>query len=116
MKPLYDILVTPKSKNGSIDSKQSIIWKGFQQKVLDKVINYLKFPDIIPNLHFTHHFIIHCDASQKGLGAILYQKLNGKMKIISFVSLTLSPIKKYNHLHSGKLELPALNGNNWKVL
>ena len=25
MKPLYDILVTPKSKNGIIDSKQSII-------------------------------------------------------------------------------------------
>ena len=112
MKPLYDILVTPKSKNGSIDSKQSIVQKGFQQKVLDKVINYLKFPDIISNLHFTHPFIIHCDASQKGLGAVLYQKLNEKMKIISFVSVTLSPVKKYNHLNSGKLELLALNGNN----
>ena len=112
MKPLYDILVTPKSKNGSIDSKQSIIWKAFQEKVLDKVINYLKFPDIISNLHFTHPFIIHCDASEKVLGAVLYQKLKGKIKIISFVSLTLSPVEKYNHLQSGKLELLALNGNN----
>ena len=110
MKSLYDILVTPKLKNGSIDSKQSIIRKGFQQKVLDQVINYLKFPDIISNLHFTHPFIIHCDACQKGLGAVLYQKLNRKMKIISFVSLTLSPVEKYNHLHSGKLEFLALHG------
>ena len=109
MKSLYDILVTPKLKNGSIDSKQSIIRKGFQQKVLDQVINYLKFPDIISNLHFTHPFNIHCDACQKGLGAVLYQKLNRKMKIISFVSLTLSPVEKYIHLHSGKLEFLALH-------
>ena len=110
MKSFYDILVTSKLKNGSIASKQSLIRKGFQQKVLDQVINYLKFPDIISNLHFTHPFIIHCDSCQKGLEAALYQKLNRKMKFISFVSLTLSPVEKYNHLHSRKLEFLALHG------
>ena len=109
MKPLYDILVTPKSKNGSIDSKWSIIRQSFHQKVLDKVINCLKFPEIISNPHFTHPFIIHCDASQKGLEAVLFQKINGKINIISFASPTLSPFKKKNHLHSGKLEFLALN-------
>ena len=94
MKSLYDILVTPKSKNGSIDSKWSIIREGFHQNVLDKVINCLKFPEIIWNRHFTHPFIIQCDASQKGLEAVLYQKINGKIKIISFASRTLSPFKK----------------------
>ena len=72
-------------------------------------MNYLKFIDIISNLHFTHPFIIHCDASQKGLGEVLYQKLNWEMKIISFVSLKLSSVQKYNHLHTRKLEFLALN-------
>ena len=108
MKPLYDILVTPKSKNGSIDSKWSIIREGFHQKVLDKVINCFKFPEIW-NRHFTHPFIIQFDASQKGLEADLYQKINGKIKIISFASPTLSPFEKNNHLHSGKLEFLAFN-------
>ena len=65
MKPLSETIVTPKLKNGSIDSKQSIIWEGFHQAVLDKVINCLKFPEIISNPHSTHPFIIHCDTSQK---------------------------------------------------
>ena len=110
MKPLYDIIITPKLKNGSIDSKQSIIWEGFHQAVLDKVVNCLKFPEIISNPHSTHPFIIHCDTSQKGLEVVLYQKIMGKIKIFSFAFLTLSPCQKNNHLHSGKLEFQALNG------
>ena len=74
MNPFYDIVVTPKSKNGSIDSKQYIIWEALNQKVLDEVINFLKFSEIIWNPHFTHPFIIHCDESQKGIEAVLYQK------------------------------------------
>ena len=109
-KPFYDILVTPKSKNGSIDSKQSIIWEGFHQKVLDEVINCLKFPETISSPHFNHLFIIRCGQSQKGLEAALYKKINGKIKIISFASLPLSPFEKNNHLNSGKLEFLALNG------
>ena len=63
-------------------------------KVLDKAINCFKFPEIISNRHFTHPFIINSDASQKGLEAVFYQKGNGKIKIISFPSLTLLPFKK----------------------
>ena len=110
MKPLYDIIITPKLKNGSIDSKQFIIWEGFHQAVPDKVINCLKFPEIISNPHSTHPFIIHYDTSQKGLEVVLYQKIMGKIKIFSFAFLTLSPCQKNNHLHSGKLEFLALNG------
>ena len=110
MKPLYDIIITPKLKNGSIDSKQSIIWEGFHQAVLDTVINCLKFPEIISNSHSTHPFIIHCGASQKGLEVVLYQQIKGKIKIFNFALLTLSPCQKNNHLHSGKLKFLALNG------
>ena len=63
-------------------------------KVLDKAINCFKFPEIISNLHFTHLSIINSDASQKGLEAVFYQKVNAKIKIISFPFLTLLPFKK----------------------
>ena len=63
-------------------------------KVLDKVINCFKFPEIISNPQVTHPFIIQSDASQKGLEAVFYQKVNGKIKIISFPSVTLLPFKK----------------------
>ena len=85
-----------------------MIWEGFHQKVLDEVINCLKFPEIISSPNFTHLFLIRCDESQKGLEAALYQKINGKIKIISFASLPLSPFEKNNHLHSGKLEFLAV--------
>ena len=36
-------------------------------------------------------FIVYCDASEKGLGAMLYQEIHGKMKVISYASRTLTP-------------------------
>ena len=66
----------------------------------------MAFPD------FTLPFIVHCDASENGLGAILYQKQNNEMKVISCASRTLSPAEENYHLHSGKLEFLALK---WAV-
>ena len=62
----------------------------------------MSYPD------FTKPFIVHCDASEKGLGAVLYQEIDGKMKVISYASRTLTPAEKNYHLHSGKLVFLAL--------
>lgn len=61
-------------KNGRIDSKQSIIWRSLHEKGLDEITNYLKSPEIISYPGFSHFLIIHCDASQKGLGAVNIKK------------------------------------------
>ena len=57
-------------------------------------------------------FIIHCDASSHGLGAVLYQKQGKQTRVISYASRTLSPAERNYHLHSGKLEFLALR---WSV-
>ena len=63
---------------------------------------------------FSIPFVLHTDASQEGqgLGAVLYQKQQGKMRVIGYASRTLSPAEKKYHLHSGKLEFLALK---WAV-
>ena len=53
-------------------------------------------------------FFMHCDASNQGLGAVLYQTQDGVDRVICYGSRTLSEAEKNYHLHSGKLEFLAL--------
>ena len=71
------------------------------------IIEELKSPKLC-RTDFTEPFIVHCDASEKGLEAVLYQEIDGKMKVISYASRTLTPAEKNYHLHHGKLEFLAL--------
>ncbi|CAB3985542.1 Hypothetical predicted protein [Paramuricea clavata] len=59
---------------------------------------------------YNQPFILHTNASLEGLGAVLYQKQNGQMRVLGYGSRSLSQAeKKY---HSGKLEFLALK---WAV-
>ena len=68
----------------------------------------------MPILAYTNYqkpFKIHTDASELGLGAVLYQDQdNGTMRVIVYVSRTLSKSEKKYHSH--KLEFLALK---WAV-
>ncbi|KAL0154137.1 hypothetical protein M9458_050596 [Cirrhinus mrigala] len=48
------------------------------------------------------------DASNAGLGAVLYQQQGNKLCVTGYGSRTLTPVEKNYHLHSGKLEFLAL--------
>ena len=62
----------------------------------------MAFPD------YNEPFIVHTDASCEGLGAVLYQRQQGKMHVISYGSRTLNLAEKNYLYHSGKLEFLAL--------
>ena len=60
----------------------------------------MAFPD------FNIPYILHVDASHKGLGCVLYQRQGDKLRVIGYGSRTLvGAEKKY---HSSKLEFLAL--------
>ena len=66
----------------------------------------LGYPD------FSQPFVVHTDASQEGLGAVLYQRQDGKMRVTGYGSRSLTKAERNYHLHSGKLEFLALK---WAV-
>lgn len=118
--PLYCLLsknLQSNSNKSKHSSKRSaghklpsdpIDWKPKHQQILELLTRELKSPKVMAYPYFTKPFIVHCDASETGLGAVLYQEENGSMKVISYASRTLSPAEKNYHLHSGKLEFLAL--------
>ena len=61
---------------------------------------------------FSLPLVLNCDASETGLGAVLYQEQEGKLRVVNFASRTLTPAEKNYYLHSGKLEFLALK---WSI-
>ncbi len=123
--PLYDLLKsTPgvenacqnsrqsKVKNRGMPSNQPIICKDEHQEILEKLINHLVEPPILGFPDFSLPFILHTDASNQGLGSVLYQKQGGKLRVIAYGSRTLTAAERNYHLHSGKLEFLALK---WSI-
>lgn len=118
-KPLYNLLQgksdTKQPSEGRAkylqqSSRASVQWNEEHQKTLEQLIDNLIQPPVLA--YFTCPFILHTDASQKGLGAVLYQKQKDKMRVIGYGSRTLTPAEQNYHLHSGKLEFLALK---WAV-
>lgn len=128
-KPLYQLLTLPpdrvsppvaRTKGKVVSTKQRgrpppktpISWTQSHQDALNELTDCLTQPPILGYPDFAEPFILHCDASQEGLGAVLYQKQADKMKVIAYGSRTLTPPEKNYHMHSGKLEFLALK---WSV-
>lgn len=88
----------------------SIEWTEHHQEILEKLIDCLVQPPVLEFPDFSRPFILHMDVSNQGLGAVLYQNRNGKLRVIAYGPRTLRAAEKNYHLHSGNLNFLALNG------
>ncbi len=122
-KPLYDLLksneknestkkricrVVTNRKSHVVPSSKLNEWTEYHQETLSKLIDCLVQPPILGFPDFSKAFVLHTDASNQGLGAVLYQNQNGKLRVIAYGSRTLTNAERNYHLHSGKLEFLAL--------
>lgn len=103
---------TQKRKEGNLASWTHTVWKQTHQATFSNLIDHLAKPPILGFPDYTQSFVLHCNASQEGLGAVLYQRQNGKMVVIAYGPRTLSTPEKNYHMHSGKLEFLAVK---WTV-
>lgn len=69
-------------KESSLTSQTPIEWTQTHQVILSNLLDHLAKPPVLVFPDFTQPFVLHCDASQEGLGAILYQRQNGKMVVM----------------------------------
>ena len=76
------------------------------------LIHRLTSPPVMAFPDFTKPFVLYTDASQEGLGAVLYQEQEGKLRVLGYASRTLTPSEENYHMHAGKLEFLALK---WAV-
>ena len=125
-KPIYDLLSldlrkkrnvtstthTPKGNSGQVPSSAPVEWETQHQSALEVLIDHITSPPLLAYPDYDAPFIVHTDASQDGLGAVLYQEQNGSTRVIAYASRTLTPSERNYHMHSGKLEFLALK---WAV-
>ena len=85
-------------------------WGPPQQEAFNKLIQILTSAPVLAYADFSLPFILHTDASGRGLGAVLYQNQNGLDRVIAYASRSLSDSEKNYPAH--KLEFLALK---WAV-
>lgn len=85
-------------------------WGPEQNQAFETLKEMLTSPPVLAYPNYNDKFEIHIDASQKGLGAVLYQKQNGLDRVISYASRGLS--KAEQHYPAHKLEFLGLK---WAV-
>ena len=108
-KPLHKLLqgVENKSrvnKNTPVEMNQEAI------SAFELLKSKLTSPPILAFANYNLPFRLHTDASSRGLGAVLYQEQEGKMRVIAYASRGLKPSEVNYPAH--KLEFLALK---WSV-
>ena len=109
--PLYELLTgqekssksnihvkMTKKTNGQLPSTTKIEWKSEHQTVLEELIRHITSPPIMAYPNFNLPYIVHTDASEKGLGAVLYQQQGDQMRVVSYASRTLIQNDKNYHI------------------
>lgn len=101
-----------RAKDKGVPSHTPIVWTEEHQIILERLIDCLVEPPVLGFPDFSQPFVLHTDASNKGLGAVLYQQQESKLRVIAYGSRVLTAPERNYHLHSGKLEFLALK---WAV-
>ena len=105
-KPIREVIIGLENQSKRVAKKTLINWSEAAQSALEVLkelcINapILAFPD------YKLPFILHTDSSTEGLGAVLYQRQEGKLRIIAYASRSVT--KTVSNYPAHKLEFLAL--------
>ena len=115
VKSLYDLVKMPvhainsertkkKMPQGQLPSHTRTQWRSSHQDILKGLIHHLNNPPLKAYPDSTMPFALHTDAPELGLGALLYQRQEGHLRVIAYASSALSTAENNNKLRPGKLK------------
>ena len=103
VKPLYKLISgeNAKKKNNEVE------WTSECQFAFDLLKKLCTEAPVLAYADYTKTFKVHTDASEEGLGVVLYQNQDdGTSRVIAYASRSLK--KSEQRYHSSKLEFLAL--------
>ena len=88
VKPLNKLLVGHPTNKKGMKTKAATpwTWGPEQQEAFDLIIEKLTSPPILAYADYNKEFILNIDASGDGLGAVLYQEIDGIEHVIAYAS------------------------------
>lgn len=112
-KPLNSLLIghPTNKKCKSNKAATSWSWGPEQQKAFETIIEKLTSAPVLTYANYSEPFILNIDASILGLGAVLYQKVDGVERVVAYASRGLRPNERNYPAH--KLEFLSLK---WAIV
>lgn len=95
-------------KSAQLPPSHPVQWTALHKEILNKIVDQLTNPPVMAYPDLEKPFVLHVDASEDGLDAVLYQRQESVLRVVAYGSRTLTAAERNYKLHSGKLEFFAL--------
>ena len=109
-KPIREVITGLENQSKRAAKKTYIEWTDLANAAFDKLKTMCVSTPILAYPDYQLPFTLHTDSSTDGLGAVLYQKQDGKQRVIAYASRSVSKAESNYPAH--KLEFLALK---WAV-
>ena len=109
-KPIREVITGLENQSKRSAKKTFVEWTEAADSAFEHLKKLCISTPILAYPDYKLPFVLHTDSSSEGLGAVLYQKQNGKLRVIAYASRSVS--KSESHYPAHKLEFLALK---WAV-
>ena len=105
-KPIREVIIGLENQSKRVAKKTLINWSETAQSAFEVLKELCVNAPILAFPDYKLPFILHTDSSTEGLGAVLYQKQEGKLRVIAYASRSVTKTESNYPTH--KLEFLAL--------
>ena len=109
-KPIREVIIGLENQSKRVAKKTLINWSEAAQSAFEVLKELCVNAPILAFPDYKLPFILHTDSSTEGLGAVLYQKQEGKLRVIAYASRSVTKTESNYPTH--KLEFLALKWAN----
>ena len=109
-KPIREVITGLEDQSKRTAKKTFVEWTEAADSAFEHLKKLCTSTPILAYPDYKLPFVLHTDSSSEGLGAVLYQKQDGKLRVIAYASRSVS--KSESHYPAHKLEFLALK---WAV-